>query len=563
MSLPEALSEIERLRRAGRAAEAEQACRRLVHAHPQDPAVLNALTMLLVARNAFAEAEDAANRAVAAAPGEAVLVNTLGNIHYKLDRLADAEAAYRQAVTLKPAYAVAWYNLGLVLKAMGRLEEALGAQQRAVSLDPRHAGAQAQIGLLLHRLRRPEQAAAALQQAVRLAPDHAEAHCVLGHALAASSREDEALAAYRQAIALKPDYAEAHRAFNDLAWSMGRDVRREPSWHWARQRVGDKPELLLGEAELKLQFGDGAAAEPLLRQAQAASERPEIANALGQALALQGRTEDAEEAYAQAIRLEPGNVRHHQDLATCLLRGRKPAAARTVLETALVRWPHDQMLLGCLTVAYRALGDSRFTQLVDEHLVREFSLPLPAGFANAGAFNASLAGELERLHTQRAAPLDQTLRHGTQTTGSLFERDAKPIALLREAIRETVAQYIRELPQDDTHPFLARRREAFRFAGSWSCRLTSAGFHTNHIHSAWISSAYYVDLPDTVRDGAGGALKFGESQFLLGEDDRPMQEVTPVVGKLVLFPSYYWHGTTPFVSDRARLTVAFDVLPVR
>jgi hypothetical protein len=30
---------------------------------------------------------------------------------------------------------------------------------------------------------------------------------------------------------------------------------------------------------------------------------------------------------------------------------------------------------------------------------------------------------------------------------------------------------------------------------------------------------------------------------------------------LVLFPSYFWHGTVPFASDQRRLTLAFDVVP--
>jgi len=47
----------------------------------------------------------------------------------------------------------------------------------------------------------------------------------------------------------------------------------------------------------------------------------------------------------------------------------------------------------------------------------------------------------------------------------------------------------------------------------------------------------------------------------LGETDRPRRLVRPSVGKLVLFPSYFWHGTVPFTADRARLTVAFDVVP--
>jgi len=37
--------------------------------------------------------------------------------------------------------------------------------------------------------------------------------------------------------------------------------------------------------------------------------------------------------------------------------------------------------------------------------------------------------------------------------------------------------------------------------------------------------------------------------------------VRPEVGLLVLFPSYFWHGTLPFHSEQLRLTVAFDVVP--
>jgi hypothetical protein len=37
--------------------------------------------------------------------------------------------------------------------------------------------------------------------------------------------------------------------------------------------------------------------------------------------------------------------------------------------------------------------------------------------------------------------------------------------------------------------------------------------------------------------------------------------VRPEEGVLVLFPSYFWHGTVPFRSSEARLTVAFDAVP--
>jgi hypothetical protein len=39
--------------------------------------------------------------------------------------------------------------------------------------------------------------------------------------------------------------------------------------------------------------------------------------------------------------------------------------------------------------------------------------------------------------------------------------------------------------------------------------------------------------------------------------------VRPEVGMLVLFPSYFWHGTVPISGNQTRLTVAFDAVPGR
>ena len=116
------------------------------------------------------------------------------------------------------------------------------------------------------------------------------------------------------------------------------------------------------------------------------------------------------------------------------------------------------------------------------------------------------------------------------------------------------------------HPLLRRRLHQFDYAASWSARLYDCGFHTNHVHSkGWISSAYYVALPDAVdKPGANeGWIKFGEPNFECGLKDPVRREVQPRVGRLVLFPSYTWHGTVPFHSQQSRTTVAFDVVPRR
>ena len=150
----------------------------------------------------------------------------------------------------------------------------------------------------------------------------------------------------------------------------------------------------------------------------------------------------------------------------------------------------------------------------------------------------------------------------TQTRGNLFDRRDPLIGRLVAQIRTGVLNRLRQLPDDPSHPFLSRKTQHIAFAGSWSVRLRSEGFHIAHIHQrGWMSSALYVALPPEVGSGDAGALAFGIPDKALGLDLPPRRVERPQVGRLVIFPSYLWHGTLPFESEQPRLTVAFDALP--
>ena len=94
-------------------------------------------------------------------------------------------------------------------------------------------------------------------------------------------------------------------------------------------------------------------------------------------------------------------------------------------------------------------------------------------------------------------------------------------------------------------------------------QLRPSGFHTNHVHPrGWLSSAYYIALPETsAAEPNGGWLKFGEPGPRI-DGCAAEYSIKPAEGMLVLFPSYMWHGTVPFHDKAARTTIAFDVVPV-
>jgi hypothetical protein len=118
------------------------------------------------------------------------------------------------------------------------------------------------------------------------------------------------------------------------------------------------------------------------------------------------------------------------------------------------------------------------------------------------------------------------------------------------------------LDNDPQHPLGARRSGDYRVKGCWSVKLRAGGHHVNHLHpEGWLSSADYVALPPGLGEGdaRAGWIKFGEPRLPLPACGIERM-VEPKVGRLVLFPSYMWHGTVPFAAGE-RLTIAFDVVP--
>jgi len=589
----------QKLRVEGRNPEAEGILRDLLRRYPDQPALMHELGLVAKGLGNADEAEGLFRKVIAAAPREPAAHNNLGNILRAKGRYTEAEGCFRAALAHKPDYAEALYNLGITFELAGRDDDALTAHNQAASLQP-YPKASMRIGAILidrdeydkalfqldkaiehepdyfdahyyrgwalAKLGRFDEALDALHRAAEIRPGSTEALFAIANALRDSDRTDEALDAYWKAIEAEPAHVEFHEELNKTAWMTGRTDMLFRSYQYARERIGDNPDLLFNEAAFRLRREAKEHAEMLLRRAlELAPERADIAGLLGRALARQGKFDESYETFAKAIAANPSLLLARHDFGFALLSGGQPREALKIFEAALAYNPDEQMTLAGISLAYRELGDSRYHDLVDpEKLVRVYDIDVPRGYADARAFNAALAEELAKLHTTKVEPPDQTLRGGTQTPGQLFEIKRPILEELRESIAAAVARYIREFPNDPNHPLFRRRQDQFSFSGSWSCRLRSSGFHTNHVHPmGWISSAYYVHVPDDVADENKrlGWLKFGESDLKVGESDRPHGFVKPAVGKLALFPSYFWHGTVPFAADDYRMTVAFDAVP--
>jgi tetratricopeptide (TPR) repeat protein len=377
---------------------------------------------------------------------------------------------------------------------------------------------------------------------------------------------EDAVNAYRQSIARDPLNFAAHRDLNQLLYRMGDDDNFLKSYDDAAALYPELGQLALEKAAFLLLQGDwGRAREAYERAAhlEPGSVRPH--DGLGLILARQGDMDAAIREHEIAVRIGPSDAFAWRNFAETLLRAGEAGRALDAAERSLALEPQNQGAIAIWGTALRAAADSREEALNDyENLVRVYEIAPPPGFADQKSFNLALNHYLDGLHRDRRESINQTLRKGSQTLGNLFGKEHAIVELLRSRVDDAVADYISQMKDATEHPLFGRKAEMFNYSASWSARLFDCGFHTNHVHSkGWISSAYYVALPDVMDNGSTkeGWIKFGEPNFECGLADPVRREVRPRVGSLVLFPSYMWHGTVPFHSTQSRTTIAFDVIP--
>jgi len=243
-----------------------------------------------------------------------------------------------------------------------------------------------------------------------------------------------------------------------------------------------------------------------------------------------------------------------------LLQTARPDEAARLLENVVDLEPDNFEAWSLLELAWRTTGSPRHNWLIGQ--------PPLFGASQLDLSSAQLddvATMLRTMHDAKGQPLGQSVRGGTQTSGQLFERGGREMTLLTDALASIIRQVFAELPPaDPRHPLLKYRNSGIAFGPSWSVRFVGSGHHAAHFHPGGIlSSACYIVVPDKAPDSEprAGWLELGRPPAELGLDLPPLVTVEPRPGRLVLFPSFLFHGTRQF-SGGERLSVAFDLVPV-
>lgn len=436
----------------------------------------------------------------------------------------------RKAADAAPADAEPAAELGLSYLAAGYLQLAEAAFRKALARDPASRKALANLGALLQYRGHVQESIDCHRRALELDPDDLEVRCNLATTLVEAGRGDEALAECDAALAAAPG----------------------------------RPELLATRGAVLVGLGEYAAAVPLLEAALEAGPDDMALINLGLAFQQLGQAGEAMAALDTAVRVNPDNARATADLAALLSASGRSDEALRLCDGFLERHPGERLVLASRGVALRDAGETDAARaLVDlEHLVRIREFPVPRGYAGIADFNAQLAALLRADASLLASPLSKSTRGGAQT-GELDPDSSPVLGAFRDTLNAELRAVIAELKRDGfaNHPVMAWASDRWTLR-IWGTLLAPGGRQLPHLHPlAWLSGVYYVEVPAGL--GGDGALEFGEPPPRVAPRVEPeRRRISAASGRLVIFPSWFWHRTLPFAQPGERISVAFDVMPL-
>ena len=377
----------------------------------------------------------------------------------------------------------------------------------------------------------------AYRRALKAAPGRPDVLYALGYVLAEQGRLREAVTAYRKATRAKPDFVEGW-------FNLGATLEETGEHHPAIEAYRKAVALAPGFAEAHVNLG----------------------NALSEA----GRHGEAVNAYRAALGVLPDHPSLQSNLASALLLAGDAPAALEAADRFLPRHPHNTILLATRSLALYETGQKGAgADLLDyDRFLMTRKIEAPEDF------NPALSAHVEAHPTLSYEVYGKSNRKAS-TARNLLAEPLGPVARLLAEVRTAVTDYCAAHGPDPAHPFLAPWPPAgWRSTGPgdplqwqldiWGTVVGPEGHQSPHIHAeAWLSGVYYARIPEAVDEADrshAGWIEFGPPglEFSL-EHAPPVRPVQPVEGRMILFPSYFYHRTIPFETGANRISIAFDI----
>lgn len=457
---------------------------------------------------------------------------------------------------------------GTALLQSGDPAAALPLLRDAMQGLPADARAAFRYGTAAFLVGDPAQAVEGFGAAVQREPAWVEAWNNLAAAQARSGDYAAAIEAARTALRLAPDRGASYQALAALLSNQFDRASLEEGLQLALRLLQADPRAADTHRTASIllrKLGDLPRAETHARQALAlAPDDVDAIDALGELLLQRGKAGDAVAVYRAALQHGTASLLLRRQFGVALLQAGEAMAAAEVLREVQHDAPEDQRAIAHLGVA---LAVSDGVAAAERHLgltrhVHAVEIPPPPGFVDDHAFRQALAADIRRHSRQRWEPAGLAARNA-YLSGDLLADQTPAIRGFEQRLRAAIDAFIARCTPDPDDAFLRNVPRGYRLH-VWATQAAGRGFIDTHIHEeSWLSGAYYVELPDAIREddpAQAGWIEFGRPYADLPPvPEALLQRLCPQAGTLLLFPSYLFHRTLPHAGGGERISISFDL----
>lgn len=244
-------------------------------------------------------------------PPKALELNQSGAEALAAGDLKTAEARFGVALEYSPRFTEAWVNLGYVELRRGSFELAQKHFEKARRLNPDLPAPHHALGLLADRRDRQKEAEGHYRAALKVDPGFVPSRVNLARRLFQRGAHEDAREQFLRLTQVEPDAVLGFVGLAECLLRLDREAEADGVIERARERFGERPEILVLVARQMLRRGASAEAEEILAPLTDDTDRSRAASAwawIAVARLDRGDKKGAREAAAESLKIDEGDA---------------------------------------------------------------------------------------------------------------------------------------------------------------------------------------------------------------------------------------------------------------
>lgn len=472
-----------------------------------------------------------------------------------------ALAGYESTLRQDPRNALALRLGGIASREVGDLARSLRWLGEATALPAANPDAFCELALTQMMAGNLIEATALFRKTIKQFPGFPKALANFGALLQFRGHVVEAVNVYEEYLSLEPQDLEIRCNLAKTLIDLGQNTQAVREAEETCRQSENHPRALGNLGSILLDIDDFENAEAALVEASQDDRSDELPFVnLGSLYLSTQSPAQACEVLKKAVEMNPNHAQANADYVVALTASGSRPLAHQVAQEFLSAHPGERSVLAAYAYALNA-GETaqQAEKLLDyESLVQEIALDIETPHEAIASFVCAHPSLNQN-------PVSKATYGGSQT-GEFDFTESPEIAALASGLVDAVNEQIGKLIMSDAEDLTLMRSPPRHWTlRLWGTVLQEGGHQTPHIHPlGWMSGVYYAQLPDDMAVGSSqnGWLQFGPPPPKYNAvEPIATRSIEPAVGKLVLFPSYFYHSTKPLQSDGERVSLAFDVVP--